>query len=730
MIKRICIALILFSLSFQSQADEGMWLPMFIKRLNQADMEKMGLRLTAEEIYSVNHASIKDAIVSLGGFCTAEVISKEGLLLTNHHCAFSAIQSHSTVEQDYLSNGFWAATKEDEKPNEGLYAKFLVRMEDVTKAILAPVNDTLSETERSKAIEVAINELVAATKGDTHYEVEIKPFYAGNEYYMFIYEVYHDVRLVGAPPSAIGKFGGDTDNWMWPRQTGDFALFRVYMGPDGKPAEYSPVNIPLKPKHYLPISLDGVQENDFAMVMGFPGTTDRYLTSFGVNLMLQQTNPARVKIRDKRLNLLKEDMEAAESVRIKYASKYARVSNYWKYFIGQSEGLKNLNVVEDKQRIEDEFQHWVNQDDKRKAIYGDVLKNIEDAYKTIERNNLPYIYLVEAALGTEILPFANSFTGLANLLDNPDKNEEKIKELSASLKEKADKYFKDYHASTDQKVLAALIKMFYEDIPKEQQPAILSEIAIQYKGNFDDWAHDVFVKSIFGDRATVATFLNDPKKQIIVEDPAYKTIKAIMDNYYSNISPKLRSGYIKLGEANRFFIKGLREMNPAKKYYPNANSTMRLTYGKVKGYEPRDGVIYKYYTTLSGVMEKENPNNEEFIVPEKLKTLYDAKDYGIYGHDGEMPVCFISNNDITGGNSGSPVINAQGALIGIAFDGNWEAMSGNIAFETNLQSAINVDIRYVLFIIDKFAKAGHLVDEMTLVKNNGVQKGKKKVESR
>lgn len=724
MIKRIFIVLILFSFSFQSYADEGMWLPMLLKRLNQADMEKMGLQLTAEEIYSVNHASLKDAIVSLGGFCSAEVISKEGLLLTNHHCAFGSIQSHSTVEHDYISDGFWAATKEDEKPNEGLYARFLIRMEDVTKDILANVNDTLTDAERSKVIDAAIQALLTVTKGETHYDVEIKPFYAGNEYYMFIYETYNDVRLVGAPPTAIGKFGGDTDNWMWPRQTGDFALFRVYMGPDGKPAAYSPENIPLKPKYHLPISLDGIQENDFAMVMGFPGSTNRYLTSFGVNLLLEQTNPARVAIRDKRLAILKEAMDADESVRIKYASKYARVSNYWKYFIGQSQGLENLNVIEDKEKIENEFQQWANQDTRRQAVYGNVLKEIEDAYKIIEQNNRPYIYLLEAALGTEILPFANGFTALVNQLDNPEKHQEKIKELSTSLKEKTTKYFKDYDAATDKKVLAALIEMFYEDVHKEQQPALLTQIAAQYKGDFNQWANDVFANSIFADKEAVETFLNNPEKKVVADDPAYKVIKAIMDDYYSNSSPKLRSGHAQLEKANRLFIKGLRAMNPEKKYYPNANSTMRLTYGKVKGYAPRDGVFYQYYTTLSGVMEKENPDNEEFIVPEKLKALYEAKDYGVYGKDGEMPVCFISNNDITGGNSGSPVINANGALIGIAFDGNWEAMTGDVAFETNLQRAINVDIRYVLFLIDKFSNAGHLIDEMTLVKNNEVKKEK------
>ena len=715
MLKKAFFLLALFSFSFASYADEGMWLPLLIKRLNQVDMQKMGLHLTAEEIYSVNHASLKDAIVSLGGFCTGEVISKEGLLLTNYHCAFSSIQSHSTVQTDYITNGFWAATKEDEKPNEGLYARFLVRMEDVTDNILAEVNDTMPEELRAEKIDQAIEKLSAETKGESNNDIEIKSFYGGNEYYLFVYKTYKDVRLVGAPPSAIGKFGGDTDNWMWPRQTGDFALFRVYAGPDGEPAEYSPENIPLKPKYHLPVSLEGVQENDFAMVMGYPGSTDRYLTSFGVNLALRQSNPIRVKIRDKRLSILKQDMEQNEDVRIKYASKYASVSNYWKYYIGQSQGLKKLNVIEDKQQLERQFQHWANQTPERKALYGDVLAQIEKAYNNIEEHNISYIYMLEAAFGTEILPFAYSFSGLYNVLDNKSADQERVNKLVSGLRENTDKYFKNYNASTDQKVLAALLKMYHEDVPVAQQPEIFSSIEKKYKGNFQKWAAELFANSIFDDKKSVEGLLSNPQAKVIRNDPAYQTIQALMDNYYQNVSPKLKGEYAILERADRLFIKGLREMNPDINYYPDANSTMRLTFGKVVSYEPRDGVLYKYYTTLDGVMEKEDPENEEFIVPEKLKTLYKNKDYGPYGENGEMKVAFITNNDITGGNSGSPVINADGALIGIAFDGNWEAMSGDIAFEPTLQRCINVDIRYVLFIIDKFANAKHLVDEMTLV---------------
>lgn len=721
--KKLLTLLLGATVSFSSFADEGMWLPLLIKRLNQQDMEKMGLQLTAEEIYSVNHSSLKDAIVSLGGFCTAEVISKEGLLLTNHHCAFDAIQSHSSVENNYLSNGFWAASYEDELPNEGLYARFLVRMADVTERVLKNVTDTMPEGERQQITGTVMEEIVAEATEGTHYEAEVKSFFEGNEYYLFVYETYRDVRLVGAPPSSIGKFGGDSDNWMWPRQTGDFALLRVYMGPDGQPAEYSPENIPLKPRYHLPVSLQGVQENDFAMIMGYPGSTNRYMTSFGVNLALTQTNPARVKIRDRRLNIMKNAMDADEDIRIKYASKHASVSNYWKYFIGQSEGLKNLSVVAQKKEIEDAFMNWTRSDAQREEVYGHVLSTIEEAYDGIEAVNLSYIYLSEAVFGTEILPFSYKFMKLKNALAGGADNDE-IASLTSSLKEEAVDYFKDYHAPTDQKIFAALLEMYYNDVDASQHPEVFDIVQDKYSGSFTLWADSLYNASIFDDREAVLAYLEAPDLETLENDPAFGAMQSFMNNYYHTISPELQAQRAKIESASRLFIRGLRIMNPDKKYYPDANSTLRLTYGQVLAYEPRDGVIYKYYTTLQGVMEKEDPENEEFIVPEKLKELYNRKDYGQYGKDSVMYVGFITNNDITGGNSGSPVINGNGELIGIAFDGNWEAMSGDIAFEPELQRCISVDIRYVLFLIDKFAGASRLIDEMNLVK--GTDRKRKK----
>ncbi|MEQ9442575.1 MAG: S46 family peptidase, partial [Cyclobacteriaceae bacterium] len=655
-------------------ADEGMWLPTHIKNLLfYENMKELGLKLTAEEIYSVNHSSLKDAIVSLGGFCTGEIISDQGLILTNHHCAYDAIQSHSTVENDLLEQGFFAKSHSDELPNEGLYVRFLVRMDDITEQFQQVLSDTLTGQERQAFISQFSQQIEQQASESTGYEASVKSFYAGNEFYLFLYETYQDVRLVGAPPESIGKFGGDTDNWMWPRHTGDFSLFRIYTGPDGKPAEYSPDNIPLEPKYHLPISLSGVKEGDFAMIFGFPGSTDRYLTSSGVQFALDITNPTRVKIRDKRLSLLKEDMDADEALRIKYASKYAQVSNYWKYFIGQSQGLENLNVVEKKQQIEKDFSEWIARQPQQRAQYKTVLSSIEQDYEQLREVQKSYLYLSEAVFGTEILPFTYQFTRLAGLLGGESPGEE-LEATIASLREAAKEHFKDYNAPTDQKVFAALLKMYSQDVPTDQLPPVFEKVQKKYKGNFSKWAAQVFEKSIFASQQNTTAFLDEPSLKVLEKDPAFQAIESFMGNDFENIAPLLQGTHGDLDNNNRLFVAGLREMNPDKQYYPDANSTLRLTYGTVQSYEPRDGVMYEYMTTLEGVAEKRDPDDMEFQVPDKLMQLYHEKDYGQYGIDGEMPVCFITNNDITGGNSGSPVINGQGQLIGTAFDGNWEAM--------------------------------------------------------
>ncbi len=699
-------------LSYQAHADEGMWLLSLLQKLNYDDMRSEGLQLSADQIYSINQSSLKDAIVSLGGFCTGEIISSEGLLLTNHHCGFESVQSHSTVENNLLKNGFFAANHQEELPTPGLYAKFLVRMEDVTSDVLAGITDEMNESQREALIGKNMDKLQIRSVENTHYDAEIKSFFGGNEFYLFVYETFTDVRLVGAPPESIGKFGGDTDNWMWPRQTGDFSLFRVYTDPKGNPANYSANNIPLRPRYHLPISLSGVREGDFAMVMGFPGSTERYLTSYGVKLALDISNPTRVNIRDRRLEIMKNDMDADEDIRIKYASKYAQVSNYWKYFIGQSEGLKRLDVLSEKEKIEQEFMAWAQQDAAWKQKYGQVLREFEQTYNQIRNYETPYIYFVEGVFGTEILPFAYEFMAFQNRLkDTPDK----LDGIKTDFTEKAEQFFEDYNAATDQKVFAALMEMFYRNVPEIYHPDILTKAVKKYNMNFSQWAKQVFEKSMFADKEKTLAFIEDPSEKALEKDPAFKTVSSFLQSYFQKIAPTLKQAYESLSKDERLYIAGLREMHPDKKYYPDANSTLRLTYGKVLSYEPRDGVEYEYQTTLKGVIEKMDPDNPEFQVPEKLVALYEKEDYGDYGVNGMLPVCFITNNDITGGNSGSPVINAKGELIGTAFDGNWEAMSGDIAFEPNLQRCISVDIRYTLFLIDKFAGARHLVDEMTLI---------------
>ena len=708
----VFIGLLMFCLSFRSVADEGMWLPLFVERLNYVDMQKMGLKLTPEEIYSINQSSLKDAIIQFGGGCTGEIVSAEGLLFTNHHCGYGAIQSHSTVEHDYLSNGFAAMKRDEELSNPGLTARFLVRIEDVTQKVLSQLDSKLSEPDRAKKVDEIGKTIVSDAIKGTHYEASVRSFFAGNEYYLFVFEVFRDVRLVFAPPSSIGKFGADTDNWMWPRHTGDFAVFRVYTGPDGKPADYSSSNIPLKPKHFLKISLDGVQEGDFAMIMGFPGRTSRYLTSHGVNLAIAESNPAVVKIRDKKLKLMMEDMQANPEIRIKYASKYAGISNYWKYFIGQTEQLKNNMVADKKVKQEESFTQWLNTHRDAKAKYGEVLTGYADVYKQVQEFNLIGIYNREAILrGPEIIGFTRGFEDLAKALK--DQDQAKITELSGKLNKGLPGLFKNYNGPTDQKLMAAMFEMYFNDIPKNQQPAIMAEINKKYKGNFEKFAADIFTRSVFASQTNIEKFLDKPSLKTLENDLVYRIMKDFSENA-RNTSAKTEPANQKMEQLNRLYIAGLREMNPDRKFYPDANSTMRLTYGQVLDYDPRDGVNYKNITTLKGVMEKEDPNNWEFVVPEKLKMLYDKKDYGRYGQNGEMVTCFLSNNDITGGNSGSPVLNANGDLIGIAFDGNWEAMSGDISYEPNLQRTISVDIRYVLFIIDKYGDAGHLIKELVI----------------
>src|SRR5690554_66353 len=716
--KKVSILIAGFLLAFTPlKADEGMWLPMLVKRLNYVDMQKQGLQLTPEEIYSVNNASLKDAIVRLGrGFCTGEVISDQGLMLTNHHCGYGAIQELSTEENNYLDDGFWAMNKEEEL-KAGFSVSFLIRMEDVSETINAELNEEMSLAERNKTIRTISDSLEKLAVGETDYTANVKSFYNGNEFYLFIYETFDDVRLVGTPPASIGKFGGDTDNWMWPRQTGDFALFRIYADKDNKPAEYSKDNKPYKPKHSLPISLKGVSEGSFAMIFGYPGSTDRYLTSEGVKYELEVRQPSIVKLRRDVLDVYDKEMAASDKVRLQYSSKHASISNYWKYFIGQQAGLKRLKVYDKKKAIEDELTLWIDENPERKELYSGVLEGFKTGYTNMNDASKARVYLIEAIIRIEAANFSRQFSGLKQLLSADEVNQEKVDETIEALKQSTESHFKDYSKAIDQQVFAAMVKSYYTDLPEELQAKEFRKMVEKYKGDYDKMAKQYYDKSIFDDKEAVLAFLENPKVKVLDKDPIYQLMMVNFNYYLENINPIILKENEGMQRSKRLFVKALREMNSDKSYAADANSTMRFTYGQVKAYDPRDGVSNHYYTTAQGILEKEDPNDPEFIVPNKLRQLIIDKDYGQYANEnGELSVNFISNNDITGGNSGSPVINGNGELIGTAFDGNWEAMSGDIAFEHELQRTISVDIRYTLFIIDKFAGAKHLIDEMKLVK--------------
>ncbi len=729
----ILLTLIVFT-GVKVKADEGMWLPMFIERLNYVDMQKMGLQLTPEEIYSINQNSLKDAIIGLaegpnpqGYFCTGELVSSEGLMFTNHHCGFDAIQKHSSVEHDYLADGFWAMSRDEELPNEGLSASILYRMADVTDSIVPFLNDTLKGAARSAAIREITGRLKKEASEDGKYNVVVKDFFDGNEYYMFVYTVYRDVRLVGAPPSSIGKFGGDTDNWMWPRHTGDFSIFRVYAAPDGSPADYSEENVPLVPKHSLPISLDPVKLNEFSMIWGYPGTTDRYLTSSGIEWNMDYYYPPLIELFGEKLAVWKEHMNADQSVRIKYASNYAGIANSWKYFIGQKRGIKNLDVFGEKKAQEDDFMAWVNKDAARKAKYGEVLNVIDASYKEKAAGIKPLIVAsISGVGGADIMSFAQNFSTLQEMMEKVKeekdkakkaKKEEQLTEEIASMKAGLAEMYKNYDEATDRDVFAKMTEMYFTNLSSDMYPAYLKKMLEKFKGNYTELANYVYSKSFVSNEQKAMAFLDDPSLKVISRDPAIITAGEYMAKLMAASQDYRKESDLDVGKAERLLVQGMREMYPDKKFYPNANSTLRFSYGKVIDYYPADAVHYDYVTYLDGVMEKEDPTNEEFIVADKLKELYAKKDYGPYGQDGKLVTCFLTNNDITGGNSGSPVMNGKGELIGIAFDGNWEAMSGDIAFNNQVQRTICVDAHYVLFIIDKFAGATHLIDELDIRKS-------------
>ena len=714
--KKLFALLLILILNFgiKVKADEGMWLLPLIEKLNMGKMTELGLKLSAEDIYSLNKVCVKDAVVVFGGGCTAEIVSAQGLILTNHHCGYGSIQAHSSVDHDYLRDGFWATTKEEELPNPNLSVTFLIRIEDVTSQVLANVKPGMSETDRTAAVTEARQAIEKKAGEGNNYRVQVASFYGGNYFYLLVYERYNDVRLVGAPPSSIGKFGFDTDNWEWPRHTGDFSVFRVYSGPDGKPAPYAKENIPLKPKHFLPVSIKDRNKGDFAMILGYPGRTNRYMTSYEVNELLQIVHPDRIKIRGIKQDIWMKDMLADQKVNIQYSAKYSGSSNYWKYSIGQKGSLEKLNVKAGKEELENQFNKWVGVSPERKAKYGEALNMIKTAVEGRAEYYNALQYINECNQGCELFSLNRGVADLIAALKSKDN--QKISDAVTQIKNNSINFFKDYNPPTDNKSMKAMLKLFRADVPAKFHPDFYVNIVDKkYKGDIDKFVDDMFAKSLFASEAKLDAFLSKPVLKTLETDPVYLTTTSIYAKG-GELSKASSQFDATLATGKRLWIAALMEMVPDKTKYPDANSTMRLSYGTVQDYDPRDAVTYKYYTTLQGVVDKYKPGDYEFDLPKRLIDLNNKKEYGRYGSSkGYMPVCFLTTNDITGGNSGSPVMNGNGELIGLAFDGNWESMSGDIAYEPELQRTIVVDIRYILWIMDVYSGAKHLVDEMTIV---------------
>lgn len=701
--KKLTLLLAAVCVTLTAAADEGMWLLPYLQKMNIRDMKERGCKLSAEEIYSVNRSSLKDAVVVFGPGCTGEIVSPDGLLFTNHHCGYGSIQSLSSVEHDYLKNGFWARSRAEELPAPGLKVRFVRQIVDVTPDLIGNVPSTAGQAEYERIVQEN-GKRVADRMRDEHpgMDIQIKSFFGGNQYFAFVMEVFSDVRLVGAPPTSIGKFGGETDNWMWPRHTGDFSVFRVYAGPDNRPADYAPENRPYKAEKYLKVSLGGYDEGDFGMIMGFPGSTQRYMTSYEIDRLLEVENPQRISIRGERQNILKEDMAQSDKVRIQYASKYAVSSNYWKNSIGKSRGIRKLGVKERKERQEEEFRAWAEASTLPEEGFIDALDRIRDGLA----ENAPHFaseqYLREAIVrAVEIfVPARHAETLRAGKVE-PEAFREKMKE-----------FYKDYNMPTDRRVARRMLQMVREHC--RELPTVFTEVIDkQFGGDTDAYVDHLYTHSVFTDEAKALAAVESGAE--IASDPAVIFVRSL-DAKLHELSTAQRAGKNKIQEGHRLYIAGLMRMQPDKAWASDANFTIRLTYGRILPYSPVDGIRYDYYTTLKGVIEKEDRNNPtEFTVPEKLKEIHAAKDYGRYANEqGELPVAFLVDCDITGGNSGSPVMNARGELIGLAFDGNWEAMSGDVAFEPELQRTIAVDIRYVLLVIEKFGGAGWLLDEMDI----------------
>ncbi len=711
------LSLILFFVAQILTAQQGgMWIPSLLEGLNEKEMMQLGSKLTAKDIYDINNSSLKDAVIHFNGGCTGEIISDQGLILTNHHCGYDAIQTHSSLEHDYLQHGFWAADLAGELPNPGMYVTFIKRIDDVTAAILSGVEDKMTNAEKQSLIDKNTEAVIKITVKEEWQEIRVRPMYDGNKYYLFVTENFKDIRMVGAPPSSIGKFGSDTDNWMWPRHTGDFSLFRIYADKNNRPADYNKDNVPYKPLHYLPVSLDGVQENDFTMVFGFPGRTNEYLPAIAIEQLVNQQNPAKIEIRDQALKTADKYMRADPAIKLKYASKYASTANYWKKWIGENQGLKQTNAIGKKKLLEAEFQKKVQNNPE----YRDLLKQFDQYYSEIEQLALAQAYWNEISNRNIelLLVTTRMYQYEKNWTKNPEKFEEDRKKITNYLED----FYKDFEPKVDQEVFYKLMTIYAEKSPKQYQ---ISDPGL---ANIQNLTDRIYEKSRLTNQAGAMELLSGTQDEVLKKfnsDEAYIFGKKLAENYYQNIQPGYQAIQTNIAGVQKKYMKALMETFPEQRFFPDANSTLRVTYGQVKGYNPKDAVSYEPISYLGGVMEKYVPGDYEFDVPEKLRQLYLAKDFGSYGENGKMPVNFIGTNHTTGGNSGSPAIDSQGNLIGLNFDRVWEGTMSDYYYDPAICRNIMVDVRYILFIIDKYAGNTRLIKEMKLVHPKKQNAGKK-----
>lgn len=701
-----------------SHADEGMWFPQLLQQMNASEMRLKGLQIPIDEIYNINKSSLKDAVVQFGGGCTGELISAQGLLLTNHHCGFSYIQDNSSLDHNYLKDGFWAKTMQEEIPCPGLTATFVISIIDVTAEFNKVLTEDMSEAKRNDLIKELSAQLEKRAVEGTNYEARVRQFFSGNEFYIITTQTFKDVRLVGAPPSSIGNFGGDSDNWLWPRYTGDFSMFRVYADRENKPSEYKNDNIPFKPKFFFPISISGVQQDDFTMVYGFPGRTQEYISAAAMDLLVNTTDPNRVMVRTERLSIIDDAMRSSEAIHIQYAAKQRTLANGWKKWQGEVKGLKQTNAFQRKLDFEIDFQNWAEKTPVTKLKYGNVLASLEKLYTKNHSYLQANDFYSEAVFGIEVINYVNGFKTLMDVVNEDQPDIKKIHDEAEKINKGTANYFKDYHLPTDQLMMSSLLSLFDKQVVDSLKPKYITDLREKYNGDFTKLASDIFKKSIFVSQEKMNDILTDfnvKKGRKIKNDPCYILTNELATFYRTTIASKATQVVNEAGRLNRIFLAGQRQMQPDKKFYPDANSTLRLTYGQVRGYEPRDGVNYLYQTTLDGLIEKYIPGNEEFDVPAKLLALYNAKDYGRYGVNGKMSVAFLATNHTTGGNSGSPVLNAKGQLIGTNFDRVWEGTMSDVLFNPEVCRNITLDIRYTLFIVEKFAGAQRLIDEMEIL---------------